>query len=252
MEPQPSIRRRNRLTKHYTITSNVIIFGYRGKLTDAEKLTYQAIDSFDWPDGTGERKGYAYPSIATLAKRRGVSERSIQRHLEALENVGLLTREVRPGKPSYLWIEEPSSEEAEMYLSTIETRGDTDVTPTPDTDVTPYKKEEREEDKPVNESQRLWKEKGKEQSTEEHSKTEWIADHLASELRDPQSRAFYRRMAATVPEQLLFEALSETRIASRESRIRRSRGAYFTSLLARDGVYSSEHGKTRDRGPTRG
>src|SRR5690242_17980647 len=125
MDTTATIRRRNRLKRHFTVTSNVIIFGYAGKLTDAEKLTYQAIDSFDWPDSDGERKGYAYPSIATLARLRGVSGRTIQRHLENLEAVGLLTREARPGQPNYLWIEEPSSQEAEKYLSTIESRGDT-------------------------------------------------------------------------------------------------------------------------------
>ncbi|HEX5478493.1 MAG TPA: hypothetical protein VFY79_02110, partial [Dehalococcoidia bacterium] len=54
------------------------------------------------------------------------------------------------------------------------------------------------------------------------------ATRLTKRLGDPHSLAFYRRIAATVPEHRVFEALSETRIASRKSRIRRSRGAYFT------------------------
>jgi DNA-binding MarR family transcriptional regulator len=151
-----NIRRRNRLKQHFTLTSNVIIFGYR-QLTDAEKLTYQAIDSFDWPDEEGKRKGYAFPSVSTLAKLRGTTDRTIQRHLEALERVGLLTRDRRPGRCSVLWIEEASKAEAARYLALLGGRGDTDVTtsPTPDTDVTtrgdtdvtPYMKKDEQEKK---------------------------------------------------------------------------------------------------------
>jgi len=235
MENTANIRRRNRLKRHYTMTSNVLIFGYQGKLTDAEKLTYQSIDSFDWPDGGGERKGYAYPSIATLARLRGVSERSIQRHLESLEKVGLLSREVRPGKPNFLWIEEPSAEECERYLSTIGERGDTDGTPRNATDVTPYKKEEREENKPVNESQRLWEQKGRrERLTElEKAKRDWLANHMAEQLHDSHSFGFYRKTAATVPEARVFEALSEVRTIARQGRVTTSRAALFVTLVLR-------------------
>ena len=61
-----NIRRRNRLRHHYTLTSNVLLFGYK-HLPDAAKLTYQVIDSFDWSDGAGLRKGFAYPSLGRLA-----------------------------------------------------------------------------------------------------------------------------------------------------------------------------------------
>lgn len=236
MESTATIRRRNRLKKHYTMTSNVIIFGYQDKLTDAEKLTYQAIDSFDWPDGSGERKGYAYPSIATLARLRGMSERSIQRHLESLERAGLLTREVRPGKPNFLWIEEPSTEEAEGYLSTIGERGDTDVTLRDDTDVTPYKKEEESslrKTNHVNESQRLREQKGRRErlTALERAKREWLANRMVSQLGDPHSLGFYRKVAATVPEQRIFEALGEVKLAGIEGRVEKSKGALFTNIL---------------------
>ena len=65
------------------MTSNVLIFGYK-QLTDPVKLTYQAIDSFDWSDGDGKRKGYAFPSLATLAGLRGVDEHLIKAAAEEL------------------------------------------------------------------------------------------------------------------------------------------------------------------------
>ena len=81
-----TLRRRNRLRTHYTLTSNVLLFGYR-RLSDGAKLTYQAIDSFDWSDAAGLRKGFAHPSLARLATIRGVEKRSIRRHLADLEKV---------------------------------------------------------------------------------------------------------------------------------------------------------------------
>src|SRR3990172_9966114 len=98
------IRRRNTLRHHYTQTSNVLLFGYR-QLSDGAKLTYQVIDSFDWSDGAGLRKGFAFPSLGRLAAIRGVDERTIRRHLAQLEQAGLITRQERPGKPNLLVIE---------------------------------------------------------------------------------------------------------------------------------------------------
>jgi hypothetical protein len=81
------VRHRSRLRHHFTTTSNVLLFGYR-QLSDGAKLTYQVIDSFDWEDDNGLRKGYAYPSLARVALGRGVSERTVQRHLAELEAAG--------------------------------------------------------------------------------------------------------------------------------------------------------------------
>lgn len=227
---EPTIRRRNRLNKHYTTVSNVIIFGYEG-LTDAEKLTYQAIDSFDWSDGEGRRKGYAYPSLRTLARLRGLDERTLRRHFAALETAGLLHREQRLGQPNLLWIEEPSEGESEQYLSTIAIGPDTDVRGRGDTDVRPYKKEESETDKTVNAEQSSWKGRGQRISADELAKREWLANEMVRVCGDPRSLPFYRKVAATVPEPRVFEALSEVRSAEREHRVRTTPGALFSAIL---------------------
>jgi hypothetical protein len=226
---QVSIRRRDRLKRHYTTVSNVIIFGYR-ELSDSEKLTYAAIDSFDWSDGEGLRKGYAFPSVETLATLRAADRRTIFRHFTALESVGLLTREQRPGRPTLLWIEDPSEEESARYLSTITPGRDTDVTPTHDTNVTPNKKEEPETDKTVNGEQSSWKGKGPRLPAEERAKREWLAQEILKVCGDVHSLGFYRKVAATVPEHHIFAGLSELRQAIRETRIRTNRGAFFSAL----------------------
>jgi hypothetical protein len=232
---EPPIRRRDRLKKHYTTISNVIIFGYRG-LTDAEKLTYQAIDSFDWSDGEGLRKGYAYPSLRTLARLRGLDERTLRRHLGALEEGGLLRREQRVGHPSLLWIEEPSEQESEAYLSTIAIGPDTDVRGTPDTDVRPNKKEESEKDKTVNAEQSSWKGRGRRLSAEARAKRDYIAGEILKVCGDEHSLGFYRKVATISPPQKIFEHLSEIRTAKRERRIGQSAGALFVALSRRKGV----------------
>jgi len=231
---EPSIRHRSTFKHHYTMTSNVLIFGYK-QLTDPVKLTYQAIDSFDWSNGEGKRKGYAFPSLATLAGLRGVDERTLRRHLSALESAGLLRREVRPGQPSLLWIEEPSKEECEQYLSTMAMSPDTDVRGRGDTDVRPLyeESEESETDKTVNGAKAF---KGRRRgkrflSAQEKAKQEWLANHMVKQLGDPRSLGFYRKQAAEVEESRIFEALSLVRVARREGRVRKSPGALFVKLL---------------------
>ena len=110
-------KRRNRLRKHFVNTSNVLLYGYRA-LSGEAKITFQVIESFDWEDKeTGDSKGYVFPAIATLADIRGTSERTIYRHIKDLEVVGLLTRQRRSHKASYIFIEDVSQEEADLYMA---------------------------------------------------------------------------------------------------------------------------------------
>ncbi len=230
---QVDIRRRDRLKKHYTTVSNIIIFGYQG-LSDSEKLTYQAIDSFDWSDGGGLRKGYAYPSLRTLARLRGLDERTLRRHLVSLEEVGLLRREARVGQPSLLWIEEPSEHESEAYLSTIAIGPDTNVRGTPDTDVRPpyMKKDESEKDKTVNGAKAFKGKRGGKLflSAEEKAKREWLANHMVEQLGDPHSLGFYRKVASTVPEHDIFAMLSGVKLDYRQRQIA-NKAAVFVSRV---------------------
>jgi hypothetical protein len=50
-------------------------------------------------------------------------------------------------------------------------------------------------------------------------------------LHDEHSLGFYRKVAQTVPEHRVFEALSEVRLAAREGRVRTSKGALFVGLM---------------------
>jgi len=59
---------------------------------------------------------------------------------------------------------------------------------------------------------------------------EQIASYLADKLEDAKSLAFFRRVAEVVPAVTIREALV-TALDLRPSEIRRSRAAYFTSLI---------------------
>lgn len=116
MQEDIIFKRRNKLRKHFVNTSNVLLYCYK-QLSDAARTTYQVIDSFDWEEKeTGESKGYVFPAVETLADIRGTTTRTVQRHIRELEHVGLLTRQRRSHQASYLFIEDVSEEEAQVYL----------------------------------------------------------------------------------------------------------------------------------------
>lgn len=250
-----TIRHRNRLRHHYTQTSNVLLFGYQS-VSDGAKLTYQVIDSFDWSNAAGVRKGFAHPSLGRLAEIRGVEKRSIRRHLAELEGARLLTRQERRGRPSILMIEDPSAGETDLYLRTLDRSGEDRIAPrTPDKIIRPYKKEEREErqnlvngeqalsqgdrgggrpPEHVGESiraMRLVATGGRRAAPPDKAKREYLASEMLAVLKDGHSLGFYRKVAARCPPQIIFEALSVVKQAAREGAIRKTRGALFATLI---------------------
>ncbi len=114
----PAIRRRNKLRRHSTVVSNVIIRGYH-HVSDHAKMTYLALDSYDWPDENGLSKGNVWPSMNTIAADRGKSRLSILRDVQELAEAGLITVESgkERGVPNLYWIEDPSDAEVEKYLA---------------------------------------------------------------------------------------------------------------------------------------
>lgn len=225
---------------HYTLVSNVLLFGCAG-LTDAEKLTYIAIQSFDWTDPKGTRKGYAFPSVRTLATLRRTNRRTIFRHLEKLERCGIVRREPRVGHPTLMHLAGPSEAQTAAYLSTIDRAGsDTDVTPPSATDVTPSKQRERETDKTVNAGEDALVEEASgwkryrptiKLSREARLKRDYIAGEILKVTGDPHSLGYYRKVAASVPPQRVFEGLSVVREASRRGGVSKTRGALFVSIM---------------------
>ena len=168
---------------------------------------------------------FAYPSVDHLAAIRSVSDRTIQRHIDELMAAGLLTKEERPGHTNILYIEDVSEEEAKRYEDSF-ARGDNNDTP-PVTKMSPetIRKEERLND--VVETPLF---RARAPSEDEQG---YLLDEMLSTLGDVESEGYYRRLASTVPKDIIFEALSLVKRAVHEGKIRKSRGALFVAIVKR-------------------
>jgi hypothetical protein len=61
----------------------------------------------------------------------------------------------------------------------------------------------------------------------------YLVDEMLSVLGDVESEGYYRRLAATVPKEIIFEGLSLVKRAVHEGKIRKSRGALFVAIVKR-------------------
>lgn len=247
-DEQYIVRHRNPLAGDYVVVSRVVLIGYP-QLSDSAKLTYWVIYSHDWYERDGKgRKGYAYPTIARLASLRRATPRTIQRHLRELIHVGLLTRELRAGRPSLLFIEEPSKPEIDRYLANRSEGGDKNVGGGA-TRMSPHKEEEIKQEKSINAVENLVMEEGSEKSPGWHSiggllnqkqlprevrdRQHWVADEIAARTGDQRSLGCYRIIASKCPASLIFEALSLLKETQRDGRVRASHGALFVATVRR-------------------
>lgn len=115
-------QRRQRCTDHFLPLDKTILFAYPN-LSDGAKLTYMTLDSYDWTDEDGTSKGYVYPSQATLAHVRGITERTLRRHLDELEQAGLITTQMvttAHGRHNVYVIHNASDEEVERYFALVD------------------------------------------------------------------------------------------------------------------------------------
>ncbi|MCL5959436.1 MAG: helix-turn-helix domain-containing protein [Chloroflexi bacterium] len=239
------LRHRSSAVKDYVIVSNVVLIGYP-QVSDGAKLTYLVIYSHDWyePSRLG-RKGYVFPTIGRLAQLRHTTSRTVQRHLAELIGAGLLTRIIRRGKPSVLYIEEPDSKQEGMFGRN---RDDIYVAGVV-TKMSPQQEEEMKQTKAVN---------GVEESVMEESSrppqgwqpikalldrkliqkkasshVEWLAQQIMAVTDDAHSLGCYRAIAGRCSQDLVFEALALLKEARRDGSIRLSRGALFVGIVRR-------------------
>lgn len=241
-------RHRSPISREYVIVSRVILVGYP-QLSDGAKLTYWVIYSHDWyePSKKG-RKGYVYPTIGRLAQLRHTTTRTIQRHLAELIQARLLTRVMRRGKPSILYIEEPSEAEIKHYRRRLPEGGDISVGGGA-TLLSPQQEYEEKQINPINGVDKTLIEEGGSKDTDWKpiralldperlrrkpvESSEWVANQIAAQTGDPNSLGCYRIIAERCAQALVFEALSLLKEARRDGSIRMSRGALFVGIMRR-------------------
>ncbi len=62
---------------------------------------------------------------------------------------------------------------------------------------------------------------------------EALMQEMLSVLQDSESEGYYRRLASSVPKNIIFEALSLVKRAVAEGKVRKSRGALFVAIVKR-------------------
>ena len=72
-------------------------------------------------DYANSDSGWAWPSIRSISRRTGLSERQVQRHIRIIEADGWIRQGSKTVGKTTLWI-------WERRLSLVDKRGDTDVT----------------------------------------------------------------------------------------------------------------------------
>jgi phage replication O-like protein O len=77
------------------------------------------------------------------------------------------------------------------------------------------------------------------EQAESNLRAQTLVLEMLDTLGDSHSTGFYRLVATTLPEPLIFRALSETKDQAARGRIRTSRGAFFTDTITR---LAREHG----------
>jgi len=65
---------------------------------------------------------------------------------------------------------------------------------------------------------------------------EYIADKLSRELSDEKSKGYYLLLAKNTSPDILFEALSFTKLAHSEGNIRSTKWAYFRGILKKQNI----------------
>ncbi|MBI5748059.1 MAG: hypothetical protein HZA00_02960, partial [Nitrospinae bacterium] len=74
---------------------------------------------------------------------------------------------------------------------------------------------------------------------EEKSRSEYLLERILEVTGDKRSKGFYRKVTRKCPDAIIYRALSEVKDTDRMGKIKKSKGAYFTSLIQK---YAEEQG----------
>lgn len=74
---------------------------------------------------------------------------------------------------------------------------------------------------------------------DEEFRTEALVEDILEVTKDKRSKGFYRKVVRKCPDAMIYRALSEVKDTDRMGKIKKSKGAYFTSLIQK---YSEEQG----------
>jgi len=187
------------------------------------RMTYAMLLKYAWQDG------FCYPAQQSIASDLGVSDRSVRTFLTELRDAGLIEWKNRGlNRPNIYYIKRlPPRATRDVHSGAEDFSGPDRNAPS----VQERKQASAYEDSPTK-TQNTGNGVGQPLGPEEDRiRVEALVDEMLETLRDRESAGLYRLIAQQVPEDLIFEALSETRQQAAVGRIRKSRGAYFTARI---------------------
>ena len=180
----------------------------------------------DWKD----KNGYIYLIFSgeELLNLLEISKNTVTAYKRELAEYGLIIdKRLGQGKSNMLYILKPEIKEYqnpknwESRFPKI-TPLDSQKSASIDTNVNNTKRENN-----VN-SDAIFKTTKKEKRSPEK---EYLAQEMAEQLNDDHSLGFYRKIADTVPENLIFQTLSEVKDAFLTGRVKKSKAALFTTMI---------------------
>lgn len=193
------------------------------ELSLGARMTYAMLLKYAWQDG------FCHPAQQTIAADLGLKDRMVRYHLDELRRAELISWKRRGlNKPNV------------YYILRLPERSTAAVTPDRQDIATPDRQRLAVQDRQqisayedsVTKTQNTVNGFGKPLGPEEDRiRVDILVEDMIDTLRDRESLGLYRLIANQVPEELIYEALSETRHQAAAGRIRKSRGAYFTARI---------------------
>jgi|AntAceMinimDraft_16_1070373.scaffolds.fasta_scaffold15319_1 hypothetical protein len=207
---------------------------YRG-LALGPKLMYSILrDRLDmsiknnWKD----EKGYIYLifSVEALADLLEIDRTAVMRYKKKLVEYKLIIdKRLGQGNPNRIYVLKPELVDNLSQKSQIATSGSRNIGPLEvlnsdpiDTNVNNTKRENNVKNDAI-----LKINKKEKRSPEK----EYLAQEMADQLSDDHSLGFFRKITDTVPENLIFQALSEVKDAFLTGRVKKSKAALFTTII---------------------
>jgi len=207
-------------------------------LSFGAKVAYGVLLSYAWQDD------FCWPAQQRLAADLSCSDRWVRKLLVELRSAGAIHwKQQGLNSPNvyYIralaeWLPRDLLRHKDRNDPSGPDRKDTSAQDRKDTSDKEYPRKKIQEDVNVDLN-------GPIRTEEDDGRREALVLEMLDVLGDRHSSGFYRRVATTIPSEVIFKLLSDTKERAARREIRSSRGAYFTDAVIR---YAMENGYQLD------
>jgi hypothetical protein len=202
-----------------------------------------------------DENGNCYPSQALIAKDLGISRQKLNKRIQNLlafrfqdRPVITMVKNRKSAQGGSRWannvyrilpvcgfgmFDRPSVDQAQSLAapskSSMSPKGDTQRK----TSMSPFRDTRKGDTNQNQEFNKTVNVNEPSKTLKDPEKEEALVFEMLDVLGDRHSTGLYRRIARSVPDDLIFEVLSETKYQAQTGKIRKSRGAFFTNEIVR-------------------